>query len=269
MLDRIRAFKKGCFDLVARVELTDSGYVVRNGRLHTLSLRAKQQLCRIVGCTPAFLDLLSDEGHASVCNTFLKEDFLVRYRGSEVRAILPRRARVDYESVASACPGMKLAYLDDAFMILEGTGNPCFVVLSSETGHCSVCSLLKFKLSSGCVLKKARASYTDADKMKRVLDMARSNLVVLEESITKTSVRFRQIDLRILPYAVRVKRRLVGPTETEVTYENLVANAMKIGGVRDRLIVQCDLFDIGFTPSGYIKDGHLVRWPMRANWLRG
>ena len=268
-MDRIKAFKKGCFDFVARVELTDSGYVVYNGQLLTLSPRAKQQLCRIVGCTPAFLDLLSDEGYASVCNAFLEEDLLIRCRGTEVRAILSTRTGIDYESVASVCSGMKLTYLGDDFMILEGAGNPRFVVLSSEIGYCSVCSLLKFKLSPGHVLKKARVSYMDVDKMNRALTTAKDNLVVLEESVNKAVVRFRKIDLKILPYSVKVKQCLIGSTEAEVTYRDLVANAMKISSIRDRLIVQCDLFDIGFTPSRYIKDGYLVRWPMRANWLRG
>jgi len=234
-----------------------------------LSPRAKQQLCRIVGCTPTFLDLLSDEGYASVCNAFLEEDLLVRCRDTEVRAILPARTRVNYESVASVRSGMKLVYLSDDFMILEGVGNPRLVVLSSEVGYCSVCSLLKFKLSSGYVLKKARASYMDVDKVNHALDAAKDNLVVLEGNVSRVVVRFRKIDLRVLPYSMRVKQCLIGSTEAEVTYGNLVANAMEIPSVRDRLIVQCDLFDIGFTPSRYIKDGHLVKWPMRANWLRG
>jgi len=164
---------------------------------------------------------------------------------------------------------MKLTYLGDDFMILEGAGNPRFVVLSSEIGYCSVCSLLKFKLSPGHVLKKARVSHMDVDKMNRALTTAKDNLVVLEESVNKAVVRFRKIDLKILPYSVKVKQCLIGSTEAEVTYRDLVANAMKISSIRDRLIVQCDLFDIGFTPSRYIKDGYLVRWPMRANWLRG
>lgn len=274
MLDRIeariKAFKRGCFDFVARVELTDSGYVVHNGQLLTLSPRAKQQVCRIVGCTPAFLDLLSDEGYASVCNAFLEEDLLVRCRDMEVRAILPARTGIDYESVASVCSGMKLTYLDDDFMILEGVGNPRLVVLSSETGYCSVvCSLLKFKLSSGYVLKKARVSYMDTDKMNRVLNAAKNDLAVLEGNINRVMVRFRKIDLKILPYSVRVKQRLIGSTESEVTYRDLVANAKDISSIRDRLIVQCDLFDVGLAPSRYIKDGgYLIKWPMRANWLR-
>jgi len=274
MLNRIKAFRRGCFDFVTRVKLTDSGYVVYNGQLLTLSPRAKQQLCRIVGCTPTFLDLLSDEGYASVCNAFLEEDLLVRCRDTEVRAILPlSRTWVNYESVVMACSclGMKLVYLGDDFMILEGIGNPCLLVLSSEVGYCSTCSLLKFKLLSGCVLKKVRVSCMNVDKLSQVLDSFKSKLVVLKDSLHTIVVKLRKIDLRVLPYTLKVKQRLVGyvESETKISYRELVSNAGSLNSVRDRLTVQCDLFDVGVTPSKYIRDGCLIKWPMRANWLRG
>jgi len=274
MLDRIKAFKKGCFDFVTRVKLTDSGYVMYNGQLLALSALAKRQLCRLVGCTPMFLDLLSDEGYASVCNAFLEEDLLVRCRDSEVRAILPLgRTWVNYESVATACSGlgMKLMYLGDDFMILESVGNPCLLVLSSEVGYCSTCSLLKFRLLSGCVLKKVRVSCVDVDKLSQILDSFKSKLVVLKDSLHTVVIKLRKIDLRVLPYTLKVKQQLVGSVgpETEISYRKLVSNARSLNSVRERLTVQCDLFDVGVAPNKYVRNGCLIKWPIRANWLRG
>jgi len=276
IMGQIRAFKKDCFDFVGRVVLTDSGYVLSEEKLLSLAAHAKQQLCRIVGCSPPFLDLLSDEGSASLCNAFLERDFLVRCRGSVVRAILPACSRVDYEFVAERVTrlNLKLQYLGDDFMVLVSAGSPFVVILSSETGYCSVSFLLGLRLGSGQVLKKVRFKLKDNTSLSDLsheFDLLKTAIPVLESSVRSLFIKFRRIDLKSLPYPSSVKDCLVGPIESEavISYKDLIKNALKIKSIRDWLVTQCDLFDIGVNTSKYIKDGYLIRWPMRSNWLRG
>jgi len=193
-----------------------------------------------------------------------------------VRAILSACSRVDYESVANrvARLNLELKYLGDDFMVLVSSGSPFVVCVSSETGFCSVGFLAGLRLSSGQVLKKVRFKLkrdVSLNDLNHEFDKLKTVVPVLESSIKSLTVKFRRIDLKSLPYSSSVKSCLVGPIESEVviSYKDLVKNALKIKNVRDRLVTQCDLFDIGVNASKYINDGYLIRWPMRSNWLRG
>ncbi|MCD6148996.1 hypothetical protein J7J18_06520 [bacterium] len=301
--DVVREFSERCFDVVSPFRMTPQGQVVLEGQFYPLTDWARQQVCKLAGCTPKFFEALVEHEECEVFNKVVGDKILL-FRGvrdsSEdyIRAVLSTQYNTSISNVwvideiikkvnfvkvlASKDVQISLEKFDEDFLgVGVSAGDIGLLVLNGETGRVALSFLVKVVLNGfplTTVIHRKIHTNLDPTVTEDILLESVTTVVTKVNSLTadvlERKFKVRKVDLRLFSYPREVKSvlfdlpRLKVDDVTEITLSQLLERAKEIEDFRWSLILSCDLYNVCTSFTTYVKEGWIVRWPVRTNWLK-
>ena len=297
--EAVLKYAEECYDWEGPFSMTPHGALIVKGEFLRPTPWAQEQLCKAAGCTPKFYQILAQCHEGNVFNKILNSKvFLFRCHRDKVRAVLSTRynndisnvwvveeivKRVNFMKVLSADSVVtRLKYFTDDYMAVEvSAGDTKLLILNGETGRVALAFMIQIMTEgsplTSVVHRKIHVN-TDVTVTEEVLTKSVATVVTkvnsLKPMFLETRFKVRKVDLRLIPYPKDVKRCLFDVSAlkekgvVEMQVRDLLTGATAIEDFRWNLIVSCDLFNVCTSLSKYVKDGWLVNWPIRTNWLR-
>jgi len=302
----VEEFSKRCFDVVEPFRMSPEGQLILGEpeRVYPLTEWAQHQLCKIAGCTPSFFEALADHNECEVFNKVIGDrTFLFRCVRSDnipdyIRAVLSTHYNTEISNmwvineIVKKVNFVKVLSSDDVQVYLKkfdvdylgvevDAGKTKLLVLNGETGRTALSFLIRvifggFPLST--TIHRKIHTNLDPSVTEDILLKSASTVVTKVNSLTPdildTKFKVRKVDLKMFTYPKEIKSLLFDlssfKTEgiVEVTLSQILKGASKVEDFRWNLILSCDLFNVCTSFSSYVKDGWIVKWPVRTNWLK-
>ena len=299
----VREFSERCFDATSPFCMTPQGQVVLEEQSYPLTEWAKQQVCKLAGCTPKFFEALVEHEECEVFNRVIGDKILL-FRGVHatpedyIRAVLSTQYNTGMSNVwvideiikkvnfvkvlASKDVQVSLEKFDEDFLGVEiNAGDVGLLVLNGETGRVALSFLVKVVLNGfplTAVIHRKIHTNLDPTVTEDILLESVTTVVTKVNSLTpdvlERKFKVRKVDLRLFSYPREVKSvlfdlpQLRADDVAEITLSQLLERAKEVEDFRWNLILSCDLYNVCTSYATYIKEGWIVKWPVRTNWLK-
>jgi len=297
----VRNYAKECHSWTGPFLITDTGLLVKQDTksMYNPTEWAIEQICKTAGCTPKFFQVINRIGECEIFNRVIGDrDFLFQCHRDKVRAVLSTRYDLSISNVwvidevvqrmnftkilASDDVGMQLKHFTDDYMAINiNAGNDELLILNGETGRVALTFMIRVFLNNAPLTATVNRKIhvrSDLSLTEEILTKSVATVITkintLKPEIGSTKFRLRKVDLRLLPYPAEIKETLFEAKRVkeegviELDLPSVIQRSGKIEDFRWNLIVSCDLFNVCTSLNKYFKEGWLVNWPIRRNWLK-
>ena len=298
----VRDFTSSCWDWEGPFKMDKEGLVVAGDTAERLLLPtewAKEQISKAAGCTPKFYQILADCGEGEIFNKVIGgKKVLLRCRNNNLRALLSPRYdttvsnvwivdevvnRMNFTKILSADDvSLKLTYFTDDYLAISvRSQNSELLIVNGETGRVALSFMIRVFINGAplttTIHRKIHTStdisVTEEALIKGIVTVT-TQINALKPEINALKFKIRKVDLKYFPYPSNIKNILFDTEKikkegiSECALTDVIQNSTKIEDFRWSLIVSCDLFTVCTSMSKYVKEGWLLNWPVRTNWLK-